>query len=417
MNNDDSIKNLLIQVSAITKKYENIAEITGENFNVFKVLGLTTREVQTHSAFLIELLNPKGSHGCKDIFLKIFIDQMRQKFYDDQKSIDDQKFIKRFQNFKTENAKASVEHHIGIINESWEEGGRIDIHIQDKENNVVIIENKIFARDQKNQLVRYHNAYPRAPIFYLTLKGINPFDDSKGSLKKGEEFECISYKVDIITWLEQCLKEAVNHAILRETIRQYINLIKFLTNQTINDKMREEIVKTIINSPESLKAFYEIQKSNVMADVRKSLITKFHEQLTKLSGELNLELVWDSKLELGVDSDCGLRLKMLSTKYYILFGFCEPKYFGMVFGIYANDKLYDPKVREWISKKLGLGQFNADLGNWLNWLWIDYLTPEFKNWDEHIEPWLAILDGKLINNFSERIKELIDIIKEIERTS
>ena len=51
------------------------------------------------------------------------------------------------------------------------------------------------------------------------------------------------YKNDIIQWLEKCRKEAVTHSILRETITQYINLIKYLTHQTINENMEKEIVK------------------------------------------------------------------------------------------------------------------------------------------------------------------------------
>ena len=46
-----SLQNILTQISAIIRQYDKIAELTGENFNVFKVLGLTTIEVRTHSAF------------------------------------------------------------------------------------------------------------------------------------------------------------------------------------------------------------------------------------------------------------------------------------------------------------------------------------------------------------------------------
>jgi hypothetical protein len=70
----NEIENLLYQITAIRKQYDKMAELTGENFNVFKVLGLTTNEVRTHSAFIAELLNPKGSHGQKDVFLKLFLE-------------------------------------------------------------------------------------------------------------------------------------------------------------------------------------------------------------------------------------------------------------------------------------------------------------------------------------------------------
>ena len=66
----------LERVTSINKKYENIAEITGENFNVFRILGLSSSEVRTHSAFIAELLNPKGSHNQKQIFLKLFCEDV-----------------------------------------------------------------------------------------------------------------------------------------------------------------------------------------------------------------------------------------------------------------------------------------------------------------------------------------------------
>ena len=53
------IQTLLSGVAAINKTYECIAEITGEDFNIFRILKVETKEVRMHSAFLIELLNPK----------------------------------------------------------------------------------------------------------------------------------------------------------------------------------------------------------------------------------------------------------------------------------------------------------------------------------------------------------------------
>ena len=52
------------------------------------------------------------------------------------------------------NQKDIVERHIGQATEN--EGGRLDIIIEDG-NHAVIIENKIYAADQKHQLLRYDN--------------------------------------------------------------------------------------------------------------------------------------------------------------------------------------------------------------------------------------------------------------------
>ena len=75
---ETTLQNLLTQISAITKKYEGIAEITGENFNVFRVQKMDTKEVQLHTAFLAELLNPSGSHGQGSIFLDLFIKTLNE---------------------------------------------------------------------------------------------------------------------------------------------------------------------------------------------------------------------------------------------------------------------------------------------------------------------------------------------------
>ena len=69
------IKTLLGRVSDVHKKYSEIAKITGENFNIFRILKIEANEVRTHSAFIAELLRTSGSHGQNSAFLKIFINQ------------------------------------------------------------------------------------------------------------------------------------------------------------------------------------------------------------------------------------------------------------------------------------------------------------------------------------------------------
>ena len=62
----ERLNQLLKQISEIVLKENTQQEEKrrrGENFNVFKVLGLTTSEVRLHSALIAELLNPNGDHG------------------------------------------------------------------------------------------------------------------------------------------------------------------------------------------------------------------------------------------------------------------------------------------------------------------------------------------------------------------
>jgi hypothetical protein len=182
---------------------------------------------------LAEFLNPKGTHGQGDLFLRLFVDQ----FVVDQPKLKD---------FNTKSAIAGAEKDVGPINEDNTTGGIIDILITDNKKSIAI-ENKIYAQDQENQLLRYHNSVENPILFYLTLDGSAPSDRSRGNLDKWK-YKTISYHADIIDWLENCRKEAVSLPIIRETITQYINHIKFLTHQTSKVKMKEEIRNLILDN-------------------------------------------------------------------------------------------------------------------------------------------------------------------------
>src|SRR5690606_4244508 len=138
-------ENLFGQVTTLIKKYNEIARLTGDNFNIFKTLGLSTSEVRLHSALLAELLNPKGSHGLKEKFLKLFI----QKIVMNNEDTIDLSEI--------EKATVVVEKWVGYIDVERNIGGYIDILIQLSNDRAIIIENKIYAGDQEGQLRRYHN--------------------------------------------------------------------------------------------------------------------------------------------------------------------------------------------------------------------------------------------------------------------
>src|SRR5690606_22434580 len=138
--------------------------LTGDNFNIFKTLGLSTSEVRLHSALLAELLNPKGSHGLEEKFLKLFIQKI---VMNNEDTID---------LAEIENATVVVEKWIGYIDVERSIGGYIDILIQLPNDRAIIIENKIYAGDQEGQLRRYHNFNKNAIIVYLTLDGKEAVD-------------------------------------------------------------------------------------------------------------------------------------------------------------------------------------------------------------------------------------------------
>ena len=295
MENIPTIEYLLQQTKRIADRQQEMAVLRGENFNLFSILKMERRENRTHSAFLEELLNPKGSHLLGDVFLRAFLQEI------DFKNISD---------FDFESAKTKVEYHIAFKDIENKTGGRIDILISDKNGNTISIENKIDAGDQDYQIERYANFNKeKNTIYYLTLTGYPPSEESKGDLKENKDFYCISYDRTILSWLEKCHKESSNQPILRETIKQYIILISKLTNKLSSQKMKKELEQLISKNYGSAKL---IQKAVSDAELQK--VKDFLVEFSKsLKDQLN-EKQWTVKVEDNLNKPYN-GIKVLNTKW------------------------------------------------------------------------------------------------------
>lgn len=260
--NNESLQHLLEKVALINANYEKIAEITGENFNVFEILGKKEHE-NSHSMFIAELLNPNGLHSLGSTFLKLFYEQIIKQV---------------IPGFNCEFANVEIEKHIANKNQIEKEddpSGRIDVFLKDKFSNVIVIENKIWASDQAEQLVRYFDyckeqKFPKFMILYLKPFGGNASEESttntektkklksnsEVSFEKNEtpDYYCISYSTDILKWLEVCIEKTTYHPLLRETINQYLNLIRKITNQSKNKTMENDIKEVLFKDASSIKA-------------------------------------------------------------------------------------------------------------------------------------------------------------------
>src|SRR5690606_8756768 len=158
-----------------------------------QILGMETAEVKTHSKLLAELLNPNGSHLQGDIFLKLFVEYLNNLKTSEKNFFlpDDHKI-----QLNTEKSIVQIEKHIGKRND--DEGGRIDICIIEDESakqNLICIENKIYAGEQDKQMQRYGNYaknYTKSHLFYLTLWG------NETNTKGDEVVYPISYKTHIL---------------------------------------------------------------------------------------------------------------------------------------------------------------------------------------------------------------------------
>lgn len=275
------LKRMLNQVSAIARTQRKITQLSGENFNVFRILKLESKEVRTHSAFLGELLNPAGSHGMKDIFLKLFIEQIG------------------FPEFDTDSAKLIVEKYIGQIDADYLQGGRIDIYLESKDQ-YLFIENKIYAIDQRNQLLRYYKHKPKAKLLYLTLKG-DEYAAANDDMQAGKHYHQLSYRDDITQWLVRCHQAAAAHPIVRETILQYSHLINDLTGKNTSDFMKEETKQLLLGDFASFESAWYC----------KQLVEELAQEVPKLFWE-QFNTAWAEKLD---ETVCHLGIYPIRISY------------------------------------------------------------------------------------------------------
>lgn len=276
----ENLIKLLESVDEIHKEIKvsrNKRRESGDMFNIFEILKAEHYEVSTHSAILAELLNPKGSHGCTDLFLKSFLEVLDQKEF--------------FQNLC--DVTIEVENSIGALDNNKEYGGRIDLIIHEKHNSAIIIENKIYADDQDKQLYRYcryaQSTYKKSIVLYLTLDGKTPSEKTtKGDDTKIKvDPQSISYQYHIKRWIENCIEKVYSKTNLQNSLKQYLQVINKLTNQDMNSISKEKLVE-LLSSPENMNNALLI-RDTIDDALDMFMRNVFVPQLEKISQELNLK--------------------------------------------------------------------------------------------------------------------------------
>jgi hypothetical protein len=261
----------LLRFAKIHRRHtEALARATGDHFNIFQILRVGHLEVKTHSPILGELLNPKGSHGQGSTFLRLFLSQFGIHDFDAE----------------SDTVIMEMEYYGGTLTD--ETGGRFDIWITDGKAATILIENKIGAGDQDNQMMRYRAFDQKAHLFYLTLDGHEP-SNLKEDKFKAIDCKCISYAVDILAWLKECCKASACLPKVRETITQYIHLIEELTQQSTTILMNKELINDIVGSKENLAAFFTLREA--VTSVQDTLIQAFANKLSEIANNVGLELM------------------------------------------------------------------------------------------------------------------------------
>ncbi|GHU78463.1 hypothetical protein FACS189462_3170 [Spirochaetia bacterium] len=230
---------LLDGVTGIIKRYEAQWQKTGEKYNLFKVAGIAHKEV-IMCRVLADLMNPQGTHGQGSRFLRLFRETTAMP-----------------------GCSALNFEHTWVATEYVIDGNRrIDIAFDDG-NIFVPIEVKIWAPDQPKQ-VRDYFEFAKAknkehiPVLYLTVDGREPSDASKDGLGKNDYVK-LSFKNDMLAWLEACANTPETTNPVRENLRQLIAAVKSLCGKSEDAEMEDTIFKQITKDDDTVRAALAIR--------------------------------------------------------------------------------------------------------------------------------------------------------------
>jgi len=189
---------------------ERIRRETSPEFNIFRILGLAHYEVRTHNPFIGELLDPQGSHGQGVVFLRAFF------------------AVARTRGLRVPDNPIESGHWRVDLARPAGKSCILDIAILCSELRfLLIIENKVWAGEQPEQLGRYRewldaqrSGYDLRQMVFLTPTGRASESRNPGTYVR------LSYQ-DLLDWLQLGLKEVRSTAV-RETILQYAQIINAL---------------------------------------------------------------------------------------------------------------------------------------------------------------------------------------------
>ena len=241
-------------------------------FNLLSIIEKDRDEAHVHSKVIYNLLGQDWGKKDKETFLTLFLKEIG---IEDENIYDKNWEVTREKAFDLDTIK-----------------GRLDFEIKSKDC-IYIIEMKIDAGDQPEQLIRYQEfakeQHKKYKIFYLTLDGHNASKKSIGEEENLEEnqkveYTNISFKEEILNWLENCLKLVEGKENKLACINQYIASINKILGEKetkIKDNILKSVkdIKTAIIIYEKLNDKLQVTLENFMSLLKEKLRTRLPNEI------------------------------------------------------------------------------------------------------------------------------------------
>ncbi len=237
-------------------------------FNLLSIIEKDRDEAHVHSKVIYNLLSQDWGKKDKETFLTLFLKEIG---IEDKNIYDKNWEVTREKAFDLDTIK-----------------GRLDFEIKSKDC-IYIIEMKIDAGDQPEQLIRYQEfakeQHKKYKIFYLTLDGHNASKKSIGEEENLEEnqkveYTNISFKEEILNWLENCLKLVEGKENKLACINQYIASINKILGEK-ETKIKDNILKSVKDIKTAITIYEKLNEN-----LQKVLESFFEELNKKLKNKL-----------------------------------------------------------------------------------------------------------------------------------
>ena len=237
-------------------------------FNLLSIIEKDRDETHIHSKIIYNLLSQNWGKKDKETFLTLFLKEIG---IEDENIYDKNWEVTREKAFDLDTIK-----------------GRLDFEIKSKDC-IYIIEMKIDAGDQPEQLIRYQEfakeQHKKYKIFYLTLDGHNASKKSIGEEENLEEnqkveYTNISFKEEILNWLENCLKLVEGKENKLACINQYIASINKILGEK-ETKIKDNILKSVKDIKTAITIYEKLNEN-----LQKVLESFFEELNKKLKNKL-----------------------------------------------------------------------------------------------------------------------------------
>ena len=302
------LNKFLPQIKIVIKEIKEEMKQYPPQFCIFDVVNLQRHE-NYNSNLLAKFLqiNIKYGENTELSFVKDFLMHLHNEFKWDYGL----------------NSIEEINHSdIRIKREEYVESRRIDLFISYKKDFAIIIENKIYAGEQDNQLDDYYqnkkkDNYKKLYIIFLTPSGYEPYTLSEESKKElGNNFQTLKHS-DIALWLENILenekysflhdsnilfkdndnKYIKDYRLLKSAMIQTIHNANMISNNTKELDMTKEKIQKLLEE----NIFKDIQTVEDAEEYRKiftSVIDIINEKIEVISMGNKLKKYWQFTQEI-----------------------------------------------------------------------------------------------------------------------